>query len=228
MSSDTSIAIAVLLMLAAARVSAVDPFVTDDARVNEPGQCQFETFASGQGREHEHSSGFVLGCTPKQYFVRSEISISANRTDQRTSDGGHGREKIVALQWKALFRTLDEAPGSWGWGAAVGTMRARPAQDAALHHPYLNIIGSAVLGSAVVLHANLGAERDRHAGMTRRTWGAALEASLSERLSAIMEHYRQDEGKPRQQLGLRYVCPATRPPGSRCPERPPFRGRRRA
>lgn len=193
--------VALIAVLRATPAVAVDPFIVDDARVNEPGQCQLEGFVSDQRQVNRQSKGLVLGCTPRQYFQQSEFSLAVYRTD----DSGQLEQKSLDLGWKGLWRPLENEAGSLGLGASLGSVRQHQPGENPLWHPYFNLIASAALADTLVLHANVGAVRDRHARISMRTWGSSLEWTLTERLTGIAEHYRQDTGKAGNQVGLRYA-----------------------
>ena len=181
--------------------AAVNPFVVDDARVNEPGQCQLEGFVLDRREISGHVNGLVLGCTPAQRFQQSEFSAGIFRTDA----DGQVEQKSLDLGWKGLWKPLQNEAGSLGLGASLGSVRQHQPGESPLWHPYFNLIASAALTNTLVLHGNVGAVRDRHARITMQTWGSSLEWTLIERLTGIAEHYRQDTGKAGNQVGLRYA-----------------------
>lgn len=190
-------------LLRPAPVLAVDPFVVDDARVNDPGQCQIEVFRTSQRRDPERSSGFTLGCAPKGFFMQSECDVGSRRANL----GEAGVDKALSLQWKMLFRPIDEEkPGGWGYGLSIGSSRDRPAGETAAWNHYFNLLGGlTIIENRLILHGNFGAVRDKPAQRTQRTWGAALELALSERWSGIAEHYKDDAARASSQAGLRYM-----------------------
>lgn len=184
--------------LCAPAVRAARPFVTDDARIVDPGGCQIETFTRQQRHERDRQSWFLPGCTPA-LLPRSELSFGGFRADNAV-DGASG---TLIAQAKTLLRTLETD----GWGAAVtlgSTRRSGPA-GARSWNPYVNLVSSlSFAGDRVVVHANLGALRDRPAAQTLYTWGLGTEVLLMGRLSGIAEIYNQQNEKPGSQIGLRY------------------------
>lgn len=206
MRSPAAVTLALTLCWAPLRSLAVDPFVTDDARVNEPGQCQLESYALLQKREPARGAGFTLGCTLRSLFTQSEFAVSANRMTQTSETGERGVDKALGLQWKALIRPLEDEAGSWSLGASIGTTRNHPDQQAAVWHPRFKLIASAMPHASLALHANLGRLRDRHVDVHVRTWGASMEWSVSEKLMLVTEQYRQDIHRPARQFGLRYAA----------------------
>lgn len=193
--------LALTALLNVAPAAAVNPFNVDDARVNEPGQCQLEGFVLDRRTVSGHGNGLVLGCTPAQRFQQSEFSLGLFRTDA----DGQIEQKSLDLAWKGLWKPLDNEAGSLGLGASLGSVRQHQVGQRPLWHPYFNLIVSAAVLDNLVLHANAGAVRDRHAALSMRTWGYSAELQLSGRLTGVAERYRQDADKANQQVGLRYA-----------------------
>ena len=189
-------ALLAFLALAPSLVFAARPFVTDDARIVDPSGCQIETFVKRQREFREREFWFLPSCNP---WGRVELTLGGIRVDGEAP----GDSRTLVLQGKTLLKPL-EKNGS-GFALALGAARVRPFQAPTGTNPYLNGIGSfSFLDDRVVLHANLGAVRDRQIGLTRGTWGAGAEILLAApRVYGIVEQYGQRLDKPTLHTGLR-------------------------
>ena len=129
-----------------------------------------------------------------------ELTLGGLRTD----NGVLGTEDTLIGQVKTLVRPLET--DGWGFAATLGSMRQAMAPGAAMSwNPYVNLIASLSFAQdRVVMHANLGALRDRPAAQTLYTWGLGAEVLLVGQLSGIAEIYNQQREKPSTQIGLRY------------------------
>jgi hypothetical protein len=167
------------------------PFITDDARVLDRGGCQIETFYKEQRAYSGSEFWFLPACNP----FGVELTAGGNRIE--------GEHSLV-LQGKTLIKPL-ETNGT-GFALSVGTFYVNPQDGANVWSPYVNGIGSfSFLDDRAVVHANLGAIRDRVAGFDRGTWGLGLEALLvAPRLYGILETFGQYGDKPTQHAGLRF------------------------
>lgn len=180
-----------MLLLPTAASWAARPFVTDDARVVDPGGCQVETFGKRQSKLDESEFWFLPACHPEA--VGLELTAGHARVD--STPGGDTRTTI--LQAKKLLKPL-QANGS-GFAVSVGMLYNRATS------PYVNGIGSfSFADDRVVLHVNAGAVRDNVARMSRGTWGTGAEVLLAGPwLYGIVESYGQRGEKPTLHTGLR-------------------------
>ena len=183
-------------LLQAAAAWGARPFVTDDARTVDKGGCQVETFVKKQHRFDESELWFLPACNP--WGV--ELTLGGIRIDSAPA----GDARSVVLQGKALLKPL-ETNGA-GLALTLGALRVSPPRGHDVTSPYLNAIGSfSFADDRVVLHANLGAIRDKVANLSRGTWGAGAEILLSApRWYAIAETYGQRGEKPTLHGGVRY------------------------
>ena len=181
----------VVIFLAAGDASAARPFVTDDARVVDKGGCQIETFYKEQRAYSGSEFWFMPACNP----FGLEFTAGANRVED---------EHSVVLQAKTLLKPL-ETNGS-GFALTLGTFYSNPPAGSNFWSPYVNGIGSfSFLDDRAVVHANLGAIRDRDINKDRGTWGIGLEALLvAPRLYGILESFGQSYDKPTLHGGLRF------------------------
>lgn len=142
---------------------AARPFVTDDARLTNEGQCQLESWT----RQYRGSSEYWLipACN---LHGNLEISLGTglayNNLDKRSQD--------YIVQGKTLFRKL--STDDWGWGLALGHVM----------HPAVNL-GPNLLGNtygyipvsrsfkqdAIIIHMNMGWLRDIATRDNKLTWG---------------------------------------------------------
>lgn len=193
-------AVLAALMLAPLAAHAARPFVTDDARLVDPQGCQVETFYKRQNKFHENEFWVLPACNP---FGNLELTLGGNWID---SSFGDSRSTIV--QAKTLLKSLET--NGVGFALSAGVTRLSPSESPSVSNPHVNGIGSLSLADdRLVLHANLGALRDRQLHRTRGTWGIGAEILLlAPRLYGILETYGQRLEKPTLHGGLRlWVVP---------------------
>lgn len=175
---------------------AARPFVTDDARVVDPGGCQIETFGKRQSKIDESEFWILPACHPEAAGV--ELTAGHARVD--STPNGDTRTTIV--QGKKLLKPL-QTNGS-GFALSAGLLYNRASS------PYVNGIGSfSFADDRVVLHLNAGAVRDNVARLSRGTWGSGAEILLAGSwLYGIVESYGQRGEKPTLHTGFRiWVVP---------------------
>lgn len=186
-----SLSLHLIMVISGPWAHAARPFVTDDARTVDRGGCQIETFYKEQ-RAYSGSEFWVLpACNP----FGVELTAGANRIEG---------DKSLVLQGKTLLKPL-ETNGS-GYAFTLGAFHVNPQEGRNVWSPYVTGIGSfSFMNDRAVVHANLGAIRDRVADLDRATWGIGLEALLvGPNLYAILETYGQHADKPTRHAGLRY------------------------
>lgn len=178
-------------MLLACTAHGARPFVTDDARVVEPGGYQIETFVKRQHTFGEREFWFLPAHTPGENveLTLGGIWINSNLEDSSRS---------LLAQAKTLIRKLET--NGVGYAFTLGLLR-----QAGSTNPYVNGIASFSLADDfVVVHSNLGARRDVDDARTRGTWGLGAEIALSRRLIAIAESYGERGQSPTRHVGLRF------------------------
>jgi hypothetical protein len=185
------------LLVASSGAHAARPMVTDDARLVDEGGCQLETFLKRQRKYHEHEFALLPACNP---WGKAELALGAIRVDSSLP----GDSRVVTVQAKTILRPL-QANGA-GFALALGVGRLYPFRAPRVSSPYVNGIGSySLLDDRVVVHANLGAVRDRQIGLTRGTWGVGAEVRLAApRLYGVVEQYGQRLDKPAFHAGPRF------------------------
>jgi hypothetical protein len=160
--------------------SAARPFITDDARVVDEGHCQLESFAKRQSAYAGSEFWFLPACNP----FGAELTLGRNRIEDQYN---------TIVQAKFLLKEL--RPNHAGYAASAGSFGG---------DPYFNGIASrSFFDDRAVVHANLGAIRNRHAD--RGTWGVGFEALLAApRWYGILESFGQRGDKPTAHFGLRF------------------------
>lgn len=187
-----------LLLLGSHDVTmAARPFVTDDARLTNAGECQLESWS----RRYTNSTEFWIlpACNPYGNF---EISVGTGVAYD--AQGTRSQDHII--QAKTLIRKL--ATDDWGWGIALGHIM----------HPAINP-GPNQMGNTygyipisrsfrqddIIMHANVGWLRDRASGDHKLTWGLGSEIRLRPRLTGIAESFGDHTSSPYIQAGFRYA-----------------------
>jgi hypothetical protein len=190
MNRSLSLTLHLVMVISSQGAHAARPFVTDDARIVDRGGCQIETFYKEQRAYSGSEFWFLPACNP--YGL--ELTAGGNRIED---------EHSVVLQGKTILKPL-ETNGS-GFALTLGTFYVNPQDGRNVWSPYVNGIGSfSFLDDRAVVHANVGAIRDRIAGFDRGTWGLGLEALLvAPRVYGILETFGQYADKPTHHAGLR-------------------------
>jgi hypothetical protein len=184
------------LLILAFLAQAARPLTVDDAAVAEEKGCQVESWI-------DSGSSFTTG-----WFVPS-CNFGANTEWQlgfaRTHAAGTSRFSDTYAQAKVLWHELsDQAP--WGTGLTVGFER-HPLNPnySGWNNPYIIVPFSWRIGDTPFLaHANVGWTHDR--GLQRETalWGAALEATVNDRLTLLGEAFNDNTNKSFVRLGGRW------------------------
>lgn len=197
---------------------AARPFVTDDARIVDPGGWQIETFIKDQRGIKETEYWFLPGHNFGGALDRFEFTLGGNVT---RSDP-NGNSNLVVGQVKTLLKPLET--NGIGFAFTVGVSRIKPgtAQEVVVtpfgittvpgtastkvhYDPFVNGIASvSTLDDAAVFHFNVGVTRDTGANDTLWNWGVGAEIRVTERVYGIAETYGVTHEKPAYQVGLRY------------------------
>lgn len=198
---------------------AARPFVTDDARIVDPGGYQVEAYVKDQ-RGQRHTEYWVLpGVNFGGALDRFEFTFGGNYT--AVQEGGNSN--LIVGQVKTLLKPLE--PNGLGFAFTLGVSRVNPGADEVFlsspfdiatpddtatsnrvqYNPFLNAISSvSILDDRAVFHFNLGVTRDNVDKTTLGNWGAGAEIGVTERVFGIAEVYGLTEGKPAYQFGVRY------------------------
>lgn len=178
-------------LLATNAAHAARPMITDDARIADAKACQLESWVK---KNPDSTETWAL---PACNFTGNlELTLGG----AVTREAGRAQISDVVMQGKTLFKPL--ATNGWGMGLAVGTVR-HPQADTRDWYAYVPTSFS-FRDDAVVVHTNLGWQREGETRRDRLTWGLGTEARLAERTWLIAETFGQDQGKPFHQLGLRH------------------------
>jgi hypothetical protein len=176
---------------------AARPFVTDDARLTNEGQCQLESWTRRYNNSTE--SWALPACNPYGNFeVSLGTGVAQDVQGVRTQD--------YILQGKSLMRKL--STNDWGWGVAVGHIQ-HPAVNPGpnlLGNTYAYIpISRSFKQDDIIVHINVGLLKDKATGNNKTTWGVGSELKLGPRLLGIAEAFGDNTSSPYFQTGFRYA-----------------------
>ena len=143
---------------------AVRPLITDDAAVNDRGQCQIEVWQERtqgvRGPTLAPACGIADGL---------EFGVSYTRYSPVSADaGGYG------LQLKTVFESIKTE--RWAFGAKLNTVSVhnRFTRGYSPDEYSVTLLGSGKYGNGLSLHTNLGVAHDRTASETSATYGVAV------------------------------------------------------
>jgi hypothetical protein len=173
---------------------AARPMITDDARIVDVKSCQVESW---QRRNQGSLEYWALpGCN---FTGNLEITFGG----ARTSDAAGTRATDVVLQGKTLFKTLET--NGWGTGLAIGAVRHPNAPGRSIGEFYAYIPTSfSMRNDSLIIHTNVGLLHNNNTHGTRVTAGLGGEISLAENTWLIAESFKQKEGRPFFQAGVRH------------------------
>lgn len=178
-------------LLATHAAHAGSPMVTDDAGIVAAKACQLESWV------HKHRDSTEIWALPACNFTGNlELTLGG----AVTREAGRTQTSAVVMQGKTLFKPLES--NGWGVGLAAGTVR-HPQTDTRDWYAYVPTSFS-FRDDAVVVHANLGWQREGETRRDRLTWGLGTEVRIVERTGLTAETFGQDQGKPFHQIGLRH------------------------
>ena len=178
-------------------IMAARPFVTDDARLTNAGQCQLESWS----RRYRSGTEFWIlpACNP---FGNFELSLGSGVA----YDAQGVRSQDYIIQGKTLIRKLNT--DDWGWGLAMGHVM-HPAVNPGpnlMGNTYAYIpISRSFKQDDIIVHVNVGMLKDKASGLHKRTWGIGGELKLAPRLVGIAEAFGDHTASPYLQTGLRYA-----------------------
>jgi hypothetical protein len=176
---------------------AARPFVTDDARLTNAGQCQLESWS----RKYRSSTEYwaLPACNP---FGNFEVSLGTGVA----YDAQGVRSQDYIIQGKTLVRKL--STDDWGWGVAFGRVM-HPAV-----HPGPNLLGNTYAyipvsrswkQDDIIVHVNVGWLKDKASRENKMTWGLGSEFKLTPQLTGIAEAFGDRTAPPYAQAGFRYA-----------------------
>lgn len=166
--------------------------ITDDARTVDAKACQVESWMRSNQGSREYWA--LPACN---FTGDLELTLGGGRI----KDAEGFRTASIVLQGKTLFKSMNT--GGWGIGLVAGAVR-RPEDHRGVSEIYAYVPASFSFASdKIFVHTNVGVLRDRLDASTRGTLGLGTEAQLNERTWLIAESFRQAEGRPFFQVGVR-------------------------
>lgn len=187
---------AVLLTLALAPPAAYGarPMITDDARIVDAKSCQVESWVRTNHGSREYWA--LPGCNPT-----GNLEITLGGAVTKTGVGSEISD--VVMQGKTLFKTLQ--PNGWSVGLAAGNVRHPHQHDSFAGDLYAYVPASfSFADDRFVLHTNAGVLRHKATGQTRLTLGLGSETQIAANTWLIAESFKQLEGRPFFQAGVRH------------------------
>ena len=189
-----SVSLALTLTAMPVRMYAARPMITDDARIVDAKSCQVESWMRVNQGSREHWA--LPGCN---FTGNLEVTFGGARTLDAT--GAHMSD--VVLQGKTLFKTLET--NGWGTGLAVGVIRHPNQTGHSIGEIYTYIPTSfSLLSDKVIVHSNVGALHNTNTHGTRATIGLGTEVALTGNTWIVAESFKQKEGRPFFQAGVRH------------------------
>jgi hypothetical protein len=174
-----------------------EPLATDDASILPQGLCQVEAWHRWSTRGG-HVGWFVPACSPNDHV---EIGVGAARYREADA-GGHG---LLLLQAKSVFyRDPDDR---WSAGAVAAAVHdtGRESRRNGFHETSaLGLVSFNAPDQTLRVHVNAGVAYV-HTEFTTGVWGTAAEFDFREGWTVMGEVYRDEPGRPKYQLGLRYT-----------------------
>jgi hypothetical protein len=190
-----------VLVLAAPEARAARPFITDDARIVEPGGYQVESYIQRQRAFAEKEFWFLPAHNPGGDI---EYTLGGYLVDNSAG----GKSRAVVAQAKRLLKPL-ETNGS-GYALTLGAFGIRPPGAGSYQtNSYVNAIASfSFAEDRFVGHANLGARYDQGAALLRGRYGVGSEIAFTSRVIGIIETFGERGSKPTKHAGIRlWVVP---------------------
>ena len=173
---------------------AARPMITDDARVVDAKSCQVESWVKTNQGNREYWA--LPGCN---FTGNLEITVGG----AITKDGTGSETSDVVIQGKTLFKTLE--PNGWSIGLAAGTVR-HPHQHSSFGGDLYAYVPASFsfADDKFVLHTNAGLLRLKSDSQTRLTLGLGSETQIFSNTWVIAEAFKQVEGRPFFQAGVRH------------------------
>jgi len=181
----------------APRAHAGEPLATDDASIPDRGVCQVEAW-------HRWSdAGGHVGWLLPACSVTEHLEVGAGGARYRDEDvGGHS---LFVVQAKAILHRDADERFSVGAVAALQRDGGHEAGGRAFHDGVaLALLTLNAPDRPLRVHLNGGVVYRRDA-YTTGAWGAAVEYDLRDDWTLLAETFRDEPGRPKYQLGVRYV-----------------------
>jgi hypothetical protein len=184
------------ILAAASAADAAQPLVTDDAAVVAPRTCQVEAWVRSASDARDYA--VQPACNPTGNL---ELAVGATRV--RPDDDK--RSSMVQLQAKTVL--LPRNDGAWSFGVIAGALRdtGAPHGSSAFQAYYAKALASWYPNEDMEIDLNLGAANVYGSG-TFTLAGAALQYTVTENLQLLAEMFRDEPGRGKYQVGVRYVA----------------------
>jgi hypothetical protein len=187
--------LALLLAVAVPLVEAGEPTVTDNAVVVTPKTCQLETWAQSMHDGHEYWAQPACNFTGNL-----EFSVGAARVHPDTG------ESASVSQFQAKTVLLQRGEGAWSLGGSMAAARdtASPHGRSAFQTYFAKALASWYPRDDLEVDLNLGGANVYGSG-TFALAGAAIQYEIIETLQLLAETYRDEPGRAKYQVGVRYI-----------------------
>lgn len=186
---------AATLIVSAGVAQAGQPLLTDEASVVPPKTCQLEAWmqSTGDGREYWAQPACNFGGSV-------EFAVGAARLHP---DGGD-HASAIQLQVKTVLIPRDEGAWSFGVVAAANRDTGAPHGSSAFQAFDARALASWYPRDELEIDLNLGAANVYGTG-TFALAGAAVQYAVVPNLQLLAEVYRDEPGRGKYQVGLRYA-----------------------
>ncbi len=183
-----------VFMASASCAFAATPYVTDDASILAPGQCQLEF--GKQVNRGNHEIWLLPACN---LIANAEITIGKSRLSEED-----GQRHLYVVQGKGVWREYSDERIGFGWVAGVrGHSRTEEDRRRISSYYASLLVSRGFLKERLAAHINVGFVANRDERTEPVTWAAGAEYALSERLKLIGELSGDDRTRPQHQAGVR-------------------------
>lgn len=183
-----------LVALMAGHAHAGRPLLTDDASVNEQGQCQVEAWLDQTRDARSHHLAPACGLINGLELGFELIRVSPG--DE------HAQARGIGLKWAPDWATWQ----GWRFGLKAGTSSEKAADGHQWHQAIagFSTLASLPLDAQWTLHLNLGRERNKLDQVSANNFGAALAWAPHERWLVFAEVVGHSNTPATQAVGLRW------------------------
>ena len=170
------------------------PMTTDDAAIVDDKACQVESWID---RNSESATYWIL---PACNFIGNlELTVGGAWTHKASST----RNSQVVIQGKTIIKSLNA--NGWGLGLVAGTLWHPKDSSKRAYGLYAYLPASfSFKDDSIMVHGNLGWNRDSADQVNHLQWGVAAEAEVIKPLSLFAEVFGQERGHPSVQFGVWY------------------------
>ncbi|KGM39284.1 hypothetical protein JY96_02575 [Aquabacterium sp. NJ1] len=170
------------------------PLLTDDASVNDQGQCQIETWVDSTPDARSHHFAPACGLIDGLELGFELIRVAPSEE--------HAQTRAFGVKWAPDWATWQ----GWRFGLKAGTSSEKAADGLQWHQ---SIVGFSTLASVPLdaqwtLHLNLGRERNKLDQVGTNNYGAALAWAPHERWLVFAEVVGHGNTPATQAVGLRW------------------------